>query len=152
MMQIAYPKGVKGMGAQLLKVQDNIPICASIIGQKLALAALQAGPEWVLERVKMLGENRQVLLQALSPLGEGVVKGGEGAIYLWAQLPKHAADDVAIVRWLVKKHGVSVIPGSASGGPGFIRISYGGLTAERCRKAAGRLNKGLQDLVDNGMN
>lgn len=153
---IAYPTGVTGMGAQLLKVQDNIPICASIIGQKLALAALQAGPEWVLEKVKRLGENRQVLLDALSPLGEGAVKGGEGAIYLWAQLPNHAAtndvaDDVAVVRWLVKKHGVSVIPGSASGGPGFIRISYGGLTEEKCRLAASRLTKGLQELVDHGM-
>jgi katanin p60 ATPase-containing subunit A1 len=148
---IAYPKGVTGMGAQLLKVQDNIPICASIIGQKLALAALEAGPEWVLEKVKRLGENRRILLNALSPLGEGAVKGGEGAIYLWAQLPKHAADDMAIVRWLVKKHGVSVIPGSASGGPGFIRISYGGLTEERCKLAAARLNQGLQDLVDHGM-
>jgi hypothetical protein len=77
-VQIAYPTGVTGMGAQLLKVQDNIPICASIIGQKLALAALRAGPEWVLEKVKRLGENRQVLLDALSPLGEGAVKGGEG--------------------------------------------------------------------------
>jgi len=153
---IAYPKGVTGMGAQLLKVQDNIPICASIIGQKLALAALQVGPEWVSQKVKKLGENRKVLLQALSPLGKGAVKGGEGAIYLWAQLPKHATDDdvpddVAVVRWLVKKHGVSVIPGSASGGRGFIRISYGGLTEDRCRMAAGRLNKGLQELVDYGM-
>ncbi|KAG0599622.1 hypothetical protein M758_12G166500 [Ceratodon purpureus] len=153
---IAYPIGVTGMGAQLLKVQDNIPICASIIGQKLALAALQAGPEWVQEKVKRLGENRKVLLDALSPLGKGAVRGGEGAIYLWAQLPNNAAtndvaDDVAIVRWLVKKHGVSVIPGSASGGPGFIRISYGGLTEEKCRLAASRLNKGLQELVDHGM-
>ena len=139
------------MGAQLLKVQDNIPICASIIGQKLALAALEAGPEWVLEKVKRLGENRRILLNALSPLGEGAVKGGEGAIYLWAQLPKHASDDMALVRWLMKKHGVSVIPGSASGGPGFIRISYGGLTEERCKLAAARLNQGLQDLVDHGM-
>lgn len=144
------------MGAQLLKVQDNIPICASIIGQKLALAALQAGPEWVLEKVKRLGENREVLLEALSPLGQGAVKGGEGAMYLWAQLPKdkatnEAADDVAVVRWLVKKHGVSVIPGSASGGTGFIRISCGGLTQEKCRIAAARLNKGLHELVDHGM-
>ena len=40
-----------GLGAQLLKTQDNIPICASIIGQKLALHSLELGPEWVKERV-----------------------------------------------------------------------------------------------------
>ena len=89
--------------------------------------------------------------------GKRGCQGRRGAIYLWAQLPNNAdtndtADDVAIVRWLVKKHGVSVIPGSASGGPGFIRISYGGLTEEKCRVAASRLNKGLQELVDHGMN
>lgn len=151
MLQIAYPAMVKGMGAQLLKVQDNIPICASIIGQKLALAALELGPEWVVEKVKTLGHNRQVLLDALSPLGEGAVKGGEGAIYLWAQLPAASADDVAVTRWLVEKHGVSVIPGSASGGPGFIRVSYGGFVEDKCRHAAARLKKGLQELVDHGM-
>jgi aspartate/methionine/tyrosine aminotransferase len=48
---IAYPSEVEGLGAQLLKTQDNIPICASIIGQKLALYSLELGPEWVKERV-----------------------------------------------------------------------------------------------------
>ena len=37
---IAYPSEVEGLGAQLLKTKDNIPICASIIGQKLALYSL----------------------------------------------------------------------------------------------------------------
>ena len=49
---IAYPSEVEGLGAQLLKTQDNIPICASIIGQKLALYSLELGPEWVKERLK----------------------------------------------------------------------------------------------------
>lgn len=139
------------MGAQLLKVQDNIPICASIIGQKLALASLQVGPEWVFEKVKKLSDNRKLVIDALSPLGEGAVKGGEGAIYLWARLPKNASDDVAVVQWLVHKHHVCVIPGSASGGPGFIRVSYGGLTEEKCHIAASRLKQGLQELVADGM-
>jgi hypothetical protein len=40
-----------GLGAQPLKTQDNIPICASIIGQKLALHSLEPGHEWVKEKV-----------------------------------------------------------------------------------------------------
>lgn len=148
---IAYPSEVDGFHAQLLKVQDNIPICASIIGQHLALYSLEAGPEWIRERVKDLVKNRELLVEAMSPLGEDAVRGGEGAIYLWAKLPDNCSDDYEVVRWLANKHGVAVIPGSASGGPGFLRVSFGGLKEADTRLAAERLRRGLQQLVTDGM-
>ncbi|KAM0933395.1 putative aminotransferase, class I/classII, pyridoxal phosphate-dependent transferase, major [Dioscorea sansibarensis] len=148
---IAYPTEVAGLAEQLLKVQDNIPICASIIGQRLALYSLEVGPEWIRERVKDLVKNRELVREALSPLGDDAVKGGEGAIYLWAKLPEKYRDDFEVVRWLVNRHGVAVIPGSASGGPGHIRISFGGLIQADCEIAAQRLRKGLRELVEDGM-
>ena len=42
--------------------------------------------------------NRDIILDALSPLGANVVKGGQGAIYLWAKLPSGASDDVEVVK------------------------------------------------------
>lgn len=148
---IAYPAEVDGLAAQLLKVQDNIPICASIIGQRLALYSLEEGLDWIQSRVKDLVKNRSLLREALSPLGEDAVKGGEGAIYLWARLPEKYTDDFEVVRWLAKKHGVVVIPGSSSGGPGYIRISFGGLKEADCEVAAGRLRMGLEELLRDGM-
>lgn len=149
--QIAYPSEVEGFAAQLLKVQDNIPICASIISQYLALYSLEMGPEWVTDRVKDLVKNRDIVLEALSPLGEGAVKGGEGAIYLWAKLPENYADDFQVVHWLARRHGVVVIPGSACGCPGNLRISFGGLKEDDTKAAAERLKKGLEELVRDGM-
>ncbi|KAK8955416.1 hypothetical protein KSP40_PGU016008 [Platanthera guangdongensis] len=148
---IAYPTEVEGFRAQLLKVQDNIPICPSIIGQHLALYSLEVGPEWIRERVQDLVRNRELLKRALLPLGEESVKGGEGAIYLWAKLPEKYSDDFEVVRWLLRKHGVVVIPGSASGGAGYIRISFGGLKEADCEVAAERLRNGLEELVRDGM-
>ncbi|GER40136.1 aspartate aminotransferase [Striga asiatica] len=148
---IAFPTKVEGLAAQLLKVQDNIPICASIISQRLALHSLQLGPEWVRSQVKELVKNRELVLDALSPLGENAVKGGEGAIYLWARLPEKYEDDFEVVRWLAKKHGIVLIPGCSSGCKGFVRISFGGLVEEECRVASQRLKKGLQQLVSEGM-
>ncbi|XP_038986415.1 aromatic aminotransferase ISS1 [Phoenix dactylifera] len=148
---IAYPTEVEGFGAQLLKVQDNIPICASIIGQHLARHSLEVGPEWIRERVQKLVKNREVLVKALAPLGKDAVKGGEGAIYLWVKLPDKFSDDYEVVRWLVNRHGVVVIPGSSSGGPGNIRISFGGLNEADCEVAAERLRRGLEELVRDGM-
>lgn len=149
---IAYPSEVKEFAAQLLKVQDNIPICATILSQYVALYALEQGPQWVVGNVKSLEKNREIVLEALSPLGEGSVKGGEGAIYLWAKLPHgNAYDDFEVVRWLINKHGVAVIPGSACGSSGNLRISFGGLTENDCRAAAERLKKGLEEFVRYGL-
>ena len=47
------------------------------------------------ERVQKL--NRDIILDALSPLGENAVKGRQGAIYLRAKLPSGAYDDVEVV-------------------------------------------------------
>ncbi|RWW53728.1 hypothetical protein BHE74_00039754 [Ensete ventricosum] len=149
--QIAYPEAVDGFGAQLLKVQDNIPICASVIGQRLALHSLEVGPEWIRERVQSLVKNRELLVKALAPLGEDAVRGGEAAIYLWAKLPDKFPDDYEVVRWLVRKHRVIVIPGSASGSPGYIRISFGGLQEADTEVAASRLSRALEELVTDGM-
>ena len=59
---------------------------------------------------------RESLLQALKPLGtmNDGLWGGD-AIYIWARLPKDCSDDVAVAKWLVHQHGVSVIPGSGCG-------------------------------------
>ncbi|KAH6819844.1 Pyridoxal phosphate transferases superfamily protein [Perilla frutescens var. hirtella] len=148
---IAYPSEVKGFADELLKVQDNIPICAAIISQQLALHSLKMGPKWVTDQVQSLVSNREVLKDALSPLGNDAIKGGEGAIYLWAKLPDKYQDDFEVVRWLARKHGVVLIPGISSGCRGYVRISFGGLHEEQCREASGRLKKGLQQLVSEGM-
>eukprot|EP00967_Tisochrysis_lutea_P034990 scaffold41848_cov19-Tisochrysis_lutea.AAC.1 len=94
-----------------------------------------------------------------------------GAIYLWARLPKHAQDDTRAVEWLVKKHGVCVIPGSSCGAPVltpshhragvrflqtfnelfcYIRAAYANLKPGDCQRAAGRLKTGLSELVHDG--
>jgi katanin p60 ATPase-containing subunit A1 len=148
---IAYHSEAEGFGAQLLKVQDNIPICASIISQRLALHSLEVGPEWVTDQVKDLVKNRELVLEALSPLGTGAVKGGEGAIYLWAKLPEKYVDDFEVVRWLARKHGVVILPGSASGCPGYVRVSFGGLLEDACLLASARLREGFEELVKDGM-
>lgn len=150
-MQIAFPSEAEGLSKVLLKVQDNIPICATLISQRLALHSLEVGPKWVTDQVENLVANRELLIDALSPLGKDAVKGGEGAIYLWVKLPDKYEDDSEFVHWLARKHGVVLIPGSSSGCPGYVRISFGGLVEERCREASERLKKGLQQLVSEGM-
>jgi hypothetical protein len=51
------------------------------------------------------------------------------------------------VEWLIQEHGVCIIPGSACGAPGYVRVAFANLTPEQCSVAAGRLKAGLQQLV-----
>ena len=105
---LAYPPA---LAPQLLKVQDTIPICPCQISQHAAIGALTAGHSWVQEHVTNLGPNLLAVREALSPLGEGAVTGGEGAIYLMCRLPPQYINDVEVVKWMAYKHGVCLIPG-----------------------------------------
>ncbi|KAK3003970.1 hypothetical protein RJ639_019566 [Escallonia herrerae] len=148
---IAYSLEAEGLRTQLLKVQDNIAICAPMISQRVALGCLEAGHEWVKIQVKHLLRNKELLTKALSPLGEDAIKGCEGAIYLWAKLPDKYPNDFEVVCWFAQKHGVMLLPGSACGVPGCIRITYGMLRETECEVAAKRLRSGLEELIREGM-
>jgi len=143
---LAYPERLHG---ELMKVQDTIAICPSVIGQKAALAALGAGRSWVRVQVKGLAENRRIVRSAIEEaLGSGSVVGGSGAIYFMIRLP--VQDDLRVVEWLTAKHRVCVIPGSACGAPGMVRVGYANLETARCREASQRLSDGLKELAARG--
>jgi len=144
---LAYPPP---LAPELLKAQDTIVICPSILSQRLALAAMAPGRCWVHERVSGLAEQKALVLDALTTaLPAGSIQGGAGAIYLFCKLP--VEDDLAAVRWLTKKHKVATIPGSACGMPGHFRVCYANLPLETTRVAAERLRAGLAELAAGGV-
>ncbi|KAL3139126.1 putative uncategorized biosynthetic cluster, variant 2 [Trebouxia sp. C0010 RCD-2024] len=154
---IAYPDAELAadseLGFQMAKVQDTIPICVTQISQVAALGALEAGSPWVKQQVQGLAKNREAILDALSPLACGKdsgAAGGEGAIYFWAKLPSGCEEDEAVVSWLVKEHKVCVVPGSACGCPGYVRVAFANLEESKCKQAAAQLKEGLRQLVDQG--
>lgn len=59
-------------------------------------------------------------------------------------------DDEAVVSWLVKEHKVCVVPGSACGCPGYVRVAFANLDESKCKQAAAQLRRGLQQVVDQG--
>ena len=114
---LAFPPALVG---ELFKAQDTIVICPTVVSQRAALGALEAGggSAWVAEKVAALAEQKALVLDALAPLGDAAVGGGSGAIYLFCKLPDAYADDVAVVRWLTEAHGVCLI--LARGMPGHV--------------------------------
>lgn len=81
-----------------------------------------------------------------------------GAIYLWSRLPAsllrggtsggEQLTDSAVIEWLVKRHGVCLVPGSACGSPGRVRAAFANLEPAECERAAGRLARGVEELLE----
>ena len=152
---VAVHRDASDLWRQLLKVQDTIPIAPSRVAQVAAMGALEAGRFWVQDRIATLEEGRAALRKVLEDHLPTVV-GGDGAIYLWAKLPRsdsgdenESMNDVQVAERLVRDFGVALIPGSFCGVPGWIRICYANLPPEKSVEAAQRLARGLRQIVGN---
>ena len=148
--RVGYVAYDPALGPEFLKAQDTIAICAAQCSQRAALAALEADADgrWTGSRVAALARAQKThVLRALAPLG-GCVGAADGAIYVIAKLPRE--DDEAVVEWLANKHGVAVIPGSACGLPGHIRVCYANLDEAACEAACARLEEACVELANGG--
>jgi len=145
---LSSKNGSNGRGTkayeEMLKVQDTIAICTSRLSQMAALGALQAGREWVYDQVKTLDVGREAILDAISSLDETI--GGNGAMYVMGKLPDGTGDK-EFASSLIEHYGVAVIPGSFCGLPGWIRVCYSNLPPDKCKVAAARLKKGIDELT-----
>ncbi|CAB1109131.1 VAS1 [Ectocarpus sp. CCAP 1310/34] len=125
---------------EMVKVQDTLPTHACTGSQKIALAALEGGVDWVKSKVSSLSRCRSAMWAAVKDMG-GVM--GKGSFYFLVPVPveEDRAVDVLARRW-----GVLTTPGRAFGAPGHIRVSYGSLPEEQCLPAIRSLAEGLREL------
>jgi aspartate/methionine/tyrosine aminotransferase len=150
---LSYPASLH---TPLLKVQDTLPTHAARYSQRLARRCLdELGTPWVREQVRALQPARQQLWHAAMPLYQhaeeslGAVARAEqpaGAFYYLLPLPA-SVDEEEAISLLAKQHGLLLLPGSAFGAPGVLRLSYGSLADEEVGLAAARLSDGVQDLL-----
>lgn len=143
---VVYPEALH---APMLSIQDTLPTHAALYSQRLAHAALtQLGLGWVHEQVATLQPARQMLWEATRP--EASASPPAGGFYLWLRLPAGVEEEGAIAL-LAQQHQLLLLPGSASGAPGYLRASYGGLPdAAAAEPAARRLERGLAAIRELG--
>ncbi|THG03003.1 hypothetical protein TEA_005692 [Camellia sinensis var. sinensis] len=137
-----------------LSIQTATPNFVLLLFPFDSLLIRQRGPSNTASqeaKSKSLARNKELLGEALSPLGDKAVNGGQGATYLWANLPDKYPNDFEVVCWFARRHGALLLPGSACGTSGCIRITYGMLTESECNVAAKRLKRGVEELIRDGM-
>jgi aspartate/methionine/tyrosine aminotransferase len=133
----------------ILKIQDTIAICASVLSQYAALGALQAGSNYCRQRLQAIAQVRQLCLQEFAAISDiCTVPPADGAFYFLLHVHTEL-DSLALVQRLITDYQVAVIPGSTFGmNQGcYLRVAYGALQPETAIAGMDRLVKGLRAIV-----
>jgi aspartate/methionine/tyrosine aminotransferase len=130
------------------KIQDTLLICAPVVSQVAAVAALHVGRRYAASKIALLDRMRQALGRTLDdPSVPCTVAPAPGAFYFFVRVfaPYRS---LALTERLIREHQVAVVPGSAFGGDECsIRVSYGALDPASADEGARRLARGLQELA-----
>jgi len=128
--RIGYAVGPREMITAMRKVQGQSTSGACSISQAAATAALE-GPQDCITRMRTEYKNRyEYLLKALNDIDGIECEDCDGAFYAFPSFKPviermdNIRDDVELASWMLEHAGVAMVPGTAFGAPGHLRLSY----------------------------
>lgn len=106
-------------------LQDSITNVAAFI-QKAATAAITGSQDWVDEKLKLLENKRNRMVEGLNSIEGITCDYPDGAFYAFADVTGMGLSSQAFTDRLIEKAGVAVVAGTAFGsqGEGYARITY----------------------------
>lgn len=145
--RIGYAAGPATLIAAMKKIQSQSTSNPTSISQDAAEAALRGGDDCIVPMVKAFKERHDFLVNALNQLPGVSCLEGDGAFYAYpdfsdAMQAKGIATDVEFAEYILNEVGVAMVPGSAFGTPGCMRLSFAtGL--DTLKDAVARIAKAL---------
>jgi len=126
--RLGYTVGPAEVIAQMAKLQSQSTSNPTSFAQYGALAALELDDSVIDEMKEAFVRRRDLIVDALEAI-EGVkCPRPDGAFYVFpdfnAYIGDRFADDLALAGFLLEEAKVAVVPGSAFGAPGHLRLSY----------------------------
>ncbi len=128
--RIGYAAGPAPLIRAMVKVQGQSTSNPCSISQRAALAALTGDQSCVARMTAAFRERHDYLVPALNALPGVSCPPAAGAFYAFPDFREAIAgldgigDDVALCEHLIEQAGVALVPGSAFGAPGHVRLSY----------------------------
>jgi aspartate aminotransferase len=146
--RIGYAAGPAKIIGAMKKIQSQSTSNPCSISQAAATAALDGPQECVQEMVTAFKERHDYLVRALNELSGVECLQGDGTFYAFPNF-QGAIDadagvnnDVEFAEKLLTEAGVALVPGSAFGAPGHMRLSFA-TSMENLKEAVSRLKKAL---------
>ena len=149
--RIGYAAAPKELRNAMLKVQSQSTSGACSISQAAATAALE-GPQDCLAQMRGEYKRRyEYLLKALNDIDGIECEDCDGAFYAFPSFKPiidsmpDIRDDVELAAWILENAGVAMVPGTAFGAPGHLRLSYA-TSMENLQSCIQRIKGALETL------
>ena len=147
--RIGYAAGPQELVKAMLKVQSQSTSGACSISQAAATAALD-GPQDCLAQMRDEYKRRyEYLLDALNAIDGVECEDCDGAFYAFPSFKAvidrmpDIRDDVELAAWMLENAGVAMVPGTAFGAPGYLRLSFA-TSMENLQSCVERINRALE--------
>jgi len=140
--RIGYAAGPQPLVAAMKKIQSQSTSNPSSISQVAAQAALEGDQQCVKDMVKVFKQRHDYVVNALNNIDGIECLTGDGTFYVFPdfsglQQKLNCKTDTDLAEKLLEK-GIALVPGSAFGTPGHMRISFA-TSDENLQKAIERL-------------
>jgi len=148
--RIGYAAGPKEIVTEMRKVQGQSTSGACSISQAAATAALE-GSQDCIARMRAEYKSRYVyLVDALNQIDGVECEDCDGAFYAFPSFKAvieripDIRDDVELAAWMLENAGVAMVPGTAFGAPGHLRLSFA-TSMDNLKACIRRIKKALED-------
>jgi aspartate aminotransferase len=146
--RIGYAGGPTELIRAMKKVQSQSTSNPTSISQVAAQAALDGNQSCIQPMLKAFRQRHDFVVEALNRIPGVVCLPADGTFYCFPYFQAiidrldHIADDVELAEYLLDKAGVALVPGTAFGAPGYLRLSFA-TGMETLQAAVDRLTKAL---------
>lgn len=128
--RIGYAAGPQELVQAMSKVQSQSTSGACSISQAAAAAALSGSQDCVEEMRRQFKRRYEYIVPALNAIDGIECPGCDGAFYAFPSFDAiiekmpDIRDDVDLASWFLENAGVAMVPGTAFGAPGRLRLSF----------------------------
>lgn len=146
--RIGYAAGPARVIGAMKKIQSQSTSNPASISQSAAQAALDGPQDCVAEMVQAFRQRHDYLVEALNGIPGVRCLEGDGTFYVFPSFQEAIdgidgiSNDVELAEMLLKDAGVALVPGSAFGSPGHMRLSFA-TSMDALKEAVARLRKVL---------
>jgi aspartate aminotransferase len=150
--RIGYAAGPKNIISAMAKIQSQSTSNATSISIKAAVEALNGTQEYVESMRKEFEKRRNYIVERLNKIEDITCRKPEGAFYVFPNINallgktfagKTINTDIEFADYLLDNAKIAVVPGSAFGADGHIRLSYA-TSIENIKEGIDRLETALK--------
>ena len=144
--RIGYAAGPEKIIKEMKKIQSQSTSNPNSIAQAAAIAALDGKQDFIRGCVKTFRERHDFLINELQEIDDINVLASEGTFYSFPDMNKlikkfgKILNDIELAEFFLDKAEVAMVPGSAFGVPGCMRISFA-TSMENLRESIKRIKK-----------